>query len=217
MLLFPKNSRSCATQEACTGPTSYHDNISCSRHPTLLLKISGNGRNNIQQMKKKKASKKTYQNLIRTVRVCGLSHRHSFVPHFQFSCRETLVHRDKAKNPCPSPALQGYVCSWERWDVDISHSRFATVEEARLQTSVSLRWKLSSIALPWQEAWRPYLGFILRLWQMEGWRGGKVCRMHIQSWQRGHKLEIPDLRTDRSLELTGQPAKSTWQVPGQWI
>lgn len=80
--------------------------------------------------------------------------------------------------------------SWEQWGVDISRYSFATLEEAVFQASVAVRWKLSSTALLWQEAWKPYFGFILRLWGLQWLSHWLLWKCVSAFWFMG-KIEVP--------------------------
>lgn len=80
--------------------------------------------------------------------------------------------------------------SVEQWGVDISRYPFATLEEAVFQASVAMRWKLSTTALPWQEAWKPYFGFILRLWGLQWLSHWLLWKCVSAFWFTG-KTEVP--------------------------
>lgn len=115
--------------------------------------------------------------------------RSSISSYSQFSYKETPVHRDKAKNSWPCHHCRVMTYSVEQWGVDISLYPFATLEEAVFQASVAMRWKLSSTALPWQGAWKPYFGFIWRLWGLQWLSHWLLCKCVSAFWFMG-KTEV---------------------------
>lgn len=157
----------------------------------------------------KKNASKSDQNLIRMVRIHGLTHSH-FLPTLSSAVRKLLFTGTKQRIHAPPHHCRVRVYSWELWGIGISHSPFATMEEAVLCSRQVWLWGGSSLPLPcpaWQEAWRPYLGFILRLWRTQTHTDlcGNVF-LHFGSWgKQNFLLKEGSLTDQRLLQLTTPP------------